>query len=628
MKFTLPVILLTVSFGFAAAVSAQSEMGRSQENKSDRQEPPERRSFTFERQAVVTFSALNRDLAPMLNIRELPGPRKVIRPIQYPASQAKTKAVSDVLPPLVMGFSAYGNGFDGWIPNDNDLAISDSGWFVSVVNCQIFARNIKTGQSSVKSLEIFTSPVHQNKQEFDPKVIYDPEKNRFIIVTLAGFRDSTSKVIIGFSKTDNPMGQWNMYVLPGNPLMNNLWSDYPMIAMTDKELFLTVNLLYEDSTWQTGFVESLIWQVSKDSGYAGKNLATYLHSNIKYNSKPVRNICPVKGGSRSYGPEMYFLSNRNFAAQNDSVFLLKISNPLSSPTTSISISALKSSQPYYFPADGQQPLNTQSLTTNDSRNLGAFYENDRIQYVHNTNNPVNGRVTVYYGVISNVLSGNPSATGYIIPNGSMDYAYPNISYSGLDSTDNSAIISFDHSSLQEFAGCSAIHTDAEGSFSPIKKICTGTSFVNLRDTMDTERWGDYTGSQRRYSKPGEVWMSGFIGVMIGNYNGHRTWVAQLSTEKSLTVGKQEQLAEFTWPQVFPNPTQDHFTVRIRLPEPEYLNITLHDSQGKLTDVLKREWVRGYEANFSFRTADLPRGIYLLTITGNKTTNITQKIVVN
>src|SRR5690606_38466729 len=114
--------------------------------------------------------------------------------------------------------------------------------------------------------------------------------------------------------------------LPGNPLNNNLWSDYPLIAITKKELFFTVNLLYEDSTWQKGFVETLIWQMRKDSGYVGKNLAAHLHSDIKYNNRPLRNICPVKGGSRTYGPSMYFLSNRNFAAQNDSVFLLKIAD--------------------------------------------------------------------------------------------------------------------------------------------------------------------------------------------------------------------------------------------------------------------------------------------------------------
>jgi hypothetical protein len=76
--------------------------------------------------------------------------------------------------------------------------------------------------------------------------MYDPKADKFVLMCPVGFVDSTSKIIVGFSQTNDPNGNWNLYTLPGNPLNNNLWSDYPMISMTEKELFLSINLLYND----------------------------------------------------------------------------------------------------------------------------------------------------------------------------------------------------------------------------------------------------------------------------------------------------------------------------------------------------------------------------------------------
>jgi hypothetical protein len=614
--------LTAVLAGFTAFSSAQPE-------NIDQLNGPQRQAFTFERQAVVTFSAIDRDLAPTLHIQEMPGPDRVKKTLAPPEAGAtgRVQKIDPTLQPLRLGSSSFGNGFNNFVPNDNDLAISDSGYIISVINCQVLMRNIKTNLNTVKSLAGFTMPVNNDHKEFDPKVIYDPENDRFILVCLSGSRDSTSKAIIAFSQSSDPTGAWNMYLLPGNPKNNNLWSDYPMIAGTKKELFFTVNLLYEDSTWQAGFVETLIWQMSKDSGYAGKNLATYLHSNIKHNNRPLRNICPVKGGSRSYGPEMYFLSNRNFSAQNDTVFLITLSDTLGSSSHSLGIKALKSSQPYYFPADAWQPLATQSLATNDARNLGAFYENGRIQFVHNTNNPANGRASVYYGVIYDPASSTPTATGYILPNDSLDYGYPNISYAGLDSADHTAILCFNHSSKKIFAGCSAVESDGNGEFSPVLRIRNGTSYVDLFGSLQVERWGDYTGSQRRYSKPGEVWMSGFVGSLLANLHAHRTWIAQVTTYKSETVGYKELPESGPEATIFPNPGYDMFTVKLTISKAEQLNFNLYDGQGKLVDVLMREWARPGELMFSFRTNDLPRGVYVLAIRGI-TTNVTEKVIIN
>ena len=163
-----------------------------------------------------------------------------------------------ILPTLSVGQNFVGNPWGLSTPNDNDMAISNAGMLISVINTNIFVRNTVTNVNSpIKSLAAFTTPVNSLHQEFDPKVIYDPNADRFVLVCLVGFVDTTSKIIVGFSQTNDPSGNWNLYTLPGNPLNNNLWSDYPMIAMTNKELFLSINLLYNNQPWQTGFKRNL-----------------------------------------------------------------------------------------------------------------------------------------------------------------------------------------------------------------------------------------------------------------------------------------------------------------------------------------------------------------------------------
>ena len=592
-----------------------------------------KKNFVFEKQSVVNFEAISEDFMPSLLVREMPKPgsEKMVNYV-YPDKPSEGLASAKASLPLttmVLGQNFFGNPWSLSTPNDNDLAISDSGFVVSVANTNIYVRNTSNGAvSAVKSLAAFTTPLNNYHEEFDPKVIYDPQRDRFVLMCMVGFVDTTSKMIVGFSQTNNPNGNWNLYTIPGNPLNNNLWSDYPMIALTEKELFLSVNLLTNNSSWQTGFVETLIWQIKKDSGYAGLPLGSVLHSNIQFGGAPIRNLCPVKGGSQLYGPNMYFVSNRNFASQNDTVFLVNVTDTIGAISNTVTVKALVSNQPYYFPPGGRQVLATQTLATNDSRNLGAFYENNKIQYVHNTKNPVNNQVSVYYGIIDSPSAINPTVTGYIIPNDTMDFAYPNISYAGKSGSDNTAIITFDHSSNKVHAGCSAIKTDAAGNFSDILRVKNGLISINLL-ANNLERWGDYSGSQRRYNKPGEVWLSGYYSYNYpaGNYKAHGTWVAQIFDEQGVFVGLSDEAKQDASGIVYPNPAHDMFTVDLNLSAPEYLSFELYAADGKLIKLLLRDWVKVKQNAFSFNTHNLEKGIYVLKITGNNT-KLAKKIVLD
>ena len=60
--------------------------------------------------------------------------------------------------------------------------------------------------------------------------------------------------------SNNPLDEWNVYMLTGDVLGTDHWTDYPAISLTNDELFITGNLLQHNVSWQEGFYQSLIWQ--------------------------------------------------------------------------------------------------------------------------------------------------------------------------------------------------------------------------------------------------------------------------------------------------------------------------------------------------------------------------------
>ena len=123
-------------------------------------------------------------------------------------------------------------------------------------------------------------------------------------------------------------------------------------------------------------------------------------------------------------------------------------------------------------------------------------------------------------------------------------------------------------------------------------------------------------------------MSGYYAYNINltNKNKHGAWIAQLSVDTLLVTNTQGHTDNNDFaPLIFPNPAQDIFNVDINLTRPEYLSFELYDVNGKLIELLLKDWVKTKTNTFSFSLKDVSSGIYLLKITGS-TTNLTKKII--
>ncbi|MCF8331875.1 MAG: T9SS type A sorting domain-containing protein [Bacteroidales bacterium] len=533
-------------------------------------------------------------------------------------------------PVVLRNFS--GNGFDYGIPNDNTVAISNDGYLLSAINSNIYMYDVDA-DSLIKdiSLNAFADTLDTiSAHQYDPKVLYDPSADRFIVVHLAGASsDTLTNIIVGFSQSNDPAGLWNMYKIPGDPLAADTnWTDFPAIAVTDNELFITGNLLHYGGSWQTSFDESVIWQIDKSTGYSGNNLFAELWHNIHYNGKPIRNIHPVPGGNNTFGPNMYFLSNRNFAVQNDTFFLAEITGPLQDPATTLNIQEVISDFTYGAPPNARQPFSAE-LQTNDARVLGAFYQDNKIQFVGNTVDTLNGHASIYHGIISDVSS-NPAIHGNIFHD-TLDYGYPNISYTGTTPGSDNAIISFNHSSPDVFPGSSAMFYEGNDHYSQRIKLKGSTALINILSGAD--RWGDYTGSQPKYNHPGRVWVSTSYGLRkeIGMMTRYiqATWITELSSQPddSTTVIKPQQ--DISSLKAYPNPVSSDgkVFVEFKTQKMHWTRMQIYDMQGRKIKTLLKAYLEPGKHDVSFSTQNLKKGVYLFMVETDNQNVLTKKIIV-
>jgi Secretion system C-terminal sorting domain len=567
---------------------------------------------------TVDVQAQQADFEPLLVRVEAPAPDgrsekariaaiKQHLATQRHAPQPATQKVDSTAPSPWIGTNYQSNQVITGVPNDNDMAIGNDGRVVSVVNSTLFFHSASGSLLSYRSLDAWAAPLGISGSKFDPRALYDPTHDRFVIVCLNGYTDSTSLVIVGFSQTNDPGGAYNLYALPGDPNNDSLWTDYPIMALSGQELFLTGNLLYNDQPWQTGFHHSICWQIDLDSAYAGGTLDTRLWSNVNFGGAPVRNLCPIQSGSAPSDNNMYLLSNRNLTLGNDTVFIMEITDTLNAPGVQFLVNYGISNAPYSLPPSAVQSANN-LLATNDARCLDGFIENGNIQFVGNTRDASTGRSGFYHGIITDI-TGARTVTGTVIGNPTGDYGYPAIAWMGMNAGEDAALLAINYCgpTIPLSPGCGGIYYDGLGGYSPLVVAKRGVTFINA--LVGEDRWGDYTGVQRKYDEAGVVWMAA---TFAKSNHDPGTWIAEFH-HPSIVAINPPPFADGFEATVYPNPTADMVMIEFALEADAFLDISIWDAQGRKVKTLVRDRVRAGTNRMSCATAPLAAGVYFLRI---------------
>lgn len=517
-----------------------------------------------------------------------------------------------------------GNAYNNRVPNDNSMAISNDGILMSCINSTYLIYDTKTNSLIDNGyLNDFIASYNITVSKYDPKITYDPNEDRFILSFLVGTIYQNSKIAMCFSTTNNPLDPWNVYLLDGNALGTNHWTDYPAISVNQDEVFLTGNLLENYTSWQTGFYQSIIWQIDKWDGYAGNpTLDFQIWSDLLDDTVKIRNIHPVKGARSLTGATQYFLSNKNFSEESDTIYLISLNNTLVSGSAQIEVKRLSTTDHYFVAPNAKQSI-ADELATNDSRVLGAITDGNWIQYVHNTLDTLNGTCAVYHGIISDITSASPTVSGVTISDPIMDLGYPNIA-SIADAYENKeCVIGFNYTSPIDTNGMACVYHDNNYQYSDIIDLHRGTAPINIL-SGSVERWGDYFGIQRKFNEPCSIWMAGMYGVP--NKNG--CWISNVRTSTACeqdfaSAGSQESSDNLN---LYPNPTHDWTSLIINWETTEQVTISIMNLNGQLIDIIYSDKLKSGKNQVSFFTDHLENGVYLISVQSSHNT-VTQKFIV-
>ncbi len=501
-----------------------------------------------------------------------------------------------------------GNLFSNSLPNDNDLAVGHNGQILSVTNTTVYVFDTNGTSLVNASLEAFGNEVGPLTRSYDPRCLYDPDNRRYITVFLEGSLDSTSKIVVAFSQTEDASGFWNFYALPGNPNDDGTWSDFPTISLNQQDLFIAVNRFTNNSVNDTGFTETVFWQVGLDEGYAGDALQSVYHEGLYFDgTDTLFNVCPVRGEPQALDREMYLLGNRLKTEGSDSIYVLHVTGAAADATPpSIEWSLVNMPSDYRQPAPAPQLFN-RFLDTNDGRVQGAIVYNNRIHFVSNTLDTFAVKNGVYYGVIDlSNMTGLTAETLLAPPN--YEAAYPDITLERYD-VGEEVFISTLVSNADDPPGSGVFHFPlGESNAYAFEKLYAGIGGLALQ-FGNTERWGDYTGMVRDFSRPGAVWMAGSYG---GGSNQNLTRLFRLSLDGAV-VGREAATSQQSQLNLRPNPARDRLTIDFELPGAGYYEVDVLDLSGS---VVRRVWadkLKGGTNRYSFNVDAMPAGTYLLDI---------------
>jgi hypothetical protein len=324
-------------------------------------------------------------------------------------------------------------------------------------------------------------------------------------------------------------------MLPGNPRNLDQWTDFPMFGFDDNDIYLSINLLKANTSWQLGFEGSIVWQVPMEDGFSGQTLNTTMYDDILIEGTKIRNLTPVQPGDSETEKEsgITFLSNRNFDIQNDSLFIVEINENKELSVSTKQLPIFYGMPPNGIQADDNPSDETDGLQTNDARFLGATKyinsANERyIEFVGNTKDFNTGRVGIFHGIMRDDLTDSSQIiSANIIGTDSLDFGYPNIAYvhNGQGCYEGT-LIAFNHTAFETNAGVSAIrhsNTQGESGYSNIIRLKEGDGHVR-RLSGSYERWGDYFGIQSVPGHPNEIYTAGFYGT---DRNSSSTWFSRI-----------------------------------------------------------------------------------------------------
>lgn len=504
--------------------------------------------------------------------------------------------------PSTLTASFEGNETTNWYPPDDHIAISNNGIIVGVINSQISYFDTDGNLLDGTTFDNLFSDFELSADLFDPRVVYDPSADRFIMLILNDRSPQNSKILLCFSVSNNPLDGWYLYELDGNPLDNGTWFDYPSVGFSQNELYISGN------SYNTGFDQALLYQITKADGYEGNEISFQYWYDIQ--GSPSTLVPLSAGQSDQYGPGCYLIATSSTTSGNSVKFYDLTDDLDGNPEIlyyNVTIDTYESGTPAY------QKDSNKKLRTAGTVIRSAFYLNGVVHYAFaKDRDSGSSDAAGWNGICYNRLRlSDLNNTAYTLSGGDVDLCYAAIASSGTDENNQAITMVCLASSENVYPEMRTIQFDHNMTPTTLQTVRVGNGAITVGCDANC-RWGDYTGIQRKYNTATETWMMGQVARANGNW---RNWIAgSLADPVGIAPASNMLLSDLS---LYPNPSYDGFYIRFALPTDTDINIHLYNLLGQSVHQLYSGRALAGDNTFSFNRKTLPAGIYLLQLNDAK-----------
>jgi hypothetical protein len=380
-------------------------------------------------------------------------------------------------PAPITGFAS--KSYDGYYPPDPHGAVS-SNYVVGTVNDELYIQD-RSGNLIIDiALKNFWAPVHQTIRLFDPRLVYDPNMQRWFLVTAANAESDSSSILIAVSQSEDPTASWNLYKVKADPAGES-WADYPNIGFNKNWVAVTVNLFGDTSD-------------NSDTG----RIYLFNRSDLAKGLSPAMKMFNVDQGVipavtyDSTEDDLYFMEV--YSEPAGQLQMLKATGAIGSESIiNVGYPAIHMTWapiPSNYLDFGPQLNDTAHIQCNDDRMGNVLVKNGAIWCTHTVFLPAGARPTR-----SSILWWSISTNADVLQTGLIDdasannfYAFPSIAVNKY----NDALIGYSLFNAQQYASAAYSlhdHSQTVGSANDPYTFIKGEN-TYYKSAGNRNRWGD------------------------------------------------------------------------------------------------------------------------------------------
>lgn len=394
---------------------------------------------------------------------------------------------------------------------------------METLNTQVRIMDKQGNDLFTTSLSNFWAPMPNNGATFDPRIVFDPYNDRWIMVTPSGSTTSTSRIYIGVSTGSDPLDEWYMYWIDPDTT-NQLWFDYPNVGFNKN--WISIGGIMRNSAFEA--VDFVVFAIDKQAVFDGEESPAYQ----RYTTTMGSAIVPSCTYDSLQQP-MYFISTGDGNSDGYGyINLFKLSGDKENPVFQElgSVGVPEPWENWSYENDGDflpQMGSTEKLNSVDARMHTLINRNDKLWAVHHIYLPADDpqRCAVQWW--------NLDTTGVILERGRIDdttntysFAFPSIAVNANEDV----FIGHGIFSENQYAGAGysyKAHYDDSSSMREYYQYKEGLAPYYKTYGGDRNRWGDYSAVCVDPVQGYDFWALHEYAELPGSSDQWGTWWASL-----------------------------------------------------------------------------------------------------